>query len=94
MSRHPYVTRLALLACMGLSGLLLPALAWSQGCTGCTVTYTGNDTVLTFNGSGTFTPPADISSVNALVVAGGGGGGGLGAGNTPGGGGGGAGGYQ
>lgn len=75
--------------------LLLPQTARAQ-CTNCAITTVGSDTVLTFAaGNGTFTPPAGVTQVEYLVVAGGGGGGGLPAnGNFGGAGGGGAGGYR
>lgn len=72
--------------------LFAPALAWAQ-CTGaCATTTVGADTVHTFTGNGTFTPPAGVTSVQYLVVGGGGGGGGITAVNAGGAGGGGAGG--
>lgn len=77
-----------------VSFALMPNMAWSQ-CTNCTTTtITGGDVVHTFTaGSGTFTPPEGITSIQYLVVAGGGGGGGItNIGNVGGAGGGGAGG--
>ena len=61
-------------------------------CTGCTTTNVGGDVVYTFTANGTFTPPAGVTEVEYLLVAGGGGGGGITAVNAGGAGGGGAGG--
>lgn len=62
---------------------------------GCVESSVGNDTLITCTGNGTFTPPANVTSIRYLVVGGGGGGGGLNnGGNAGGGGGGGAGGVR
>lgn len=61
-------------------------------CTNCTTIDVGGDTVHIFTSDGTFTPPAGVTSVEYLLVAGGGGGGGITAVNAGGAGGGGAGG--
>jgi MSHA biogenesis protein MshQ len=87
--------RALLIALVIAHGLLLPATVSAQ-CTNCTTTTVGGDVVHTFaSGSGTFTPPANVTQIEYLVVAGGAGGGGIPAGGNFGGaGGGGAGGYQ
>jgi len=51
-------------------------IAWAQCSGACSVTTVGGDTVLTFTGNGTFTPPAGVTGVRYNVVGGGGGGGG------------------
>lgn len=73
--------------------LVLPAPA-DADCTNCTTGTDDEDTVVIFeSGTGTFTPPSNITNIEYLVVAGGGGGGGLsGGGGVRGAGGGGAGG--
>src|SRR5690606_3780984 len=73
MSR-PALRILAALLAAGALSAVAPARAQCTGA--CTVTTVGGDTVVTFNGNGTFTPPAGVTSVRYLVVAGGGGGGG------------------
>ncbi len=67
-----------LLLILGLS--LFPPFA-GAACTNCTTSTDGLATVVIFeSGTGTFTPPSDVTEIEYLVVAGGGGGGGLSAG--------------
>src|SRR4029079_16846470 len=88
MTQHRIPT-LAALAC-ALAAMLSPGAAWSQ-----TVSYVGAETVITFTAGGSFPLPADVTSVQYVVVGGGAGGGGVSAGSgQPAGGGGGAGAYQ
>ena len=61
-------------AVFALAALFAAAAAHAQ-CTNCTTTTVGGDAVHTWNASGTFTPPAGVTSVQVLVVGGGGGGG-------------------
>lgn len=82
MSRQPIRTKqrqcIALFAMlMALYFVWLPTPAIAQ-CTNCSTTTTGGDVVLRFtSGSGSFTAPEGITSVQYLVVGGGGGGGGI-----------------
>lgn len=82
MSRQPLRTKqrqsIALLAMlMALCFVWLPTPTIAQ-CTNCSTTTTGGDVVLRFtSGSGSFTAPEGITSVQYLVVGGGGGGGGI-----------------
>ncbi|MGM8227691.1 DUF6701 domain-containing protein [Cellvibrio sp. ARAG 10.3] len=82
MSRQPIRTKqrqcIALFAMlMALCFVWLPTPVIAQ-CTNCSTTTTGGDVVLTFtSGSGSFTAPEGITSVQYLVVGGGGGGGGI-----------------
>ncbi|GAB1268445.1 hypothetical protein NBRC116493_16980 [Aurantivibrio infirmus] len=55
--------------------VLFSHFSWSQ-CTNCTSSTVGGNTIHVFtSGSGTFTPPSSVNSVDYLIVAGGGGGG-------------------
>ncbi|MBI2450822.1 MAG: tail fiber domain-containing protein [Parcubacteria group bacterium] len=65
-------TKLAVIG--SLPAVINPGLV-STGGTIISTTVGGTDTVIQYNGSGSFTPPTGITSVQVLVVAGGGGGG-------------------
>lgn len=66
------------IACILIAVLCaFPSITFAQ-CTGCASTTVSGDVLLTFtSGSGTFTPPEGITSVQYLVIGGGGGGGGI-----------------
>lgn len=84
-----------LILLIAISAVMLTPVPVRAECTNCTTTVVGSEVIHTFtSGSGTFTPPAGVTSVRYLVVGGGGGGGGITNVNAAGAGGGGAGGYR